>query len=107
MKLSITDKLQSGKPVLEIYGKEFEIDNRKDTVLTYAEQNFKSMKTGEVMEETIRHFAGENALKEIRNMKELSFRDYEKIASAIMSLAMEIPFEEAEARFQKSAGNQN
>lgn len=103
MRISITDRIQQEKPVLEIFGKEFEIDNRKDTVIAYTERDFSGMKTGELMDEIIRHFAGNKALEEIHNMKNLSFHAYEIIIYGIMALAMEISLEEAENRFHKSA----
>jgi len=104
MRLNITEKLQSDFPELELRDKTFRIDNRKDTVLAYTEKDFSGQKTGDLMEEIIRHFAGEKALKEIQSMKDLSFHDYETIIYAIMSLAMEITFEEAQKRFHSSAG---
>ncbi|MBE6876665.1 MAG: hypothetical protein IJJ69_09150 [Oscillospiraceae bacterium] len=103
MKINITEKLQQEKPVLEIFGKEFEIDNRKDTVLAYTEKDFSNKKTTEVMEDIIQHFAGEKALKEIQAMKDLSFHDCEIIIYGIMALALEITLEEAEQRFHSTA----
>ena len=103
MRINITDRIQQEKPVLEIFGKEFEIDNRKDTVIAYTERNFSGMKTGELMDEIIRHFAGNKALEEIHNMKNLSFHAYEIIIYGIMALALEITLEEAEQRFHSTA----
>ena len=103
MRISITDRIQQEKPVLEIFGKEFEIDNRKDTVIAYTERDFSGMKTGELMDEIIRHFAGEKALEEVHNMKDLSFHDCEIIIYGIMALALEITLEEAEQRFHSTA----
>ena len=102
MRINITEKLQQERPVLEIRGKAFEIDNRKDTVFSYTEKDFKDKKSDEIIQETIRHFAGEKALKEVLNMKELSFHDYQMIFYAVIALAMEITLEEAEERFQNS-----
>lgn len=100
MKINITDKLQQEKPILEIKGHEFEIDNSKNAVLAFEQKNFKDKKSIEITEEIILHFAGETALQIIQNMN-LSYKDYDRIAVGIMALATETTYEETEQRFQK------
>jgi len=100
-KISITDKLQTEKPVLEIKGHEFEIDNSKNAVLAFNETDKSGMNQVEIIDEAIRIFAGEKALGEIQDM-ELSYRDYERVFTGIMALTNEESYEDTESRFQRA-----
>lgn len=103
MKLSITDKIQLEKPVLEIGGHEFEVDNSKDSMLAFDEK-MRSLPEGTsnlaVLDLTVEHFLGEDANRTISSMG-LTVKGYEKLAIAVMSLAGEEDFEIVEARFRR------
>lgn len=103
-RISITDRLQTERPVLELMGQEFEVNNTKDAMLTFNEklQHLSENARGvDIYEESIRHFIGDAAVEQIAEMQ-LTIKGYEKVFIAIMALAGEETYEETEARFHQS-----
>lgn len=104
MKLDITNKLRQTRPVLEIAGNAFEVDDTKDTMLAFNErmQQLPPKTSMTVLyEEGVRTFLGEDAARIIGGMG-LSVPDYRTIFIAVLSLANEEDFDTAEARFLHS-----
>lgn len=102
-RISITDRLQTERPILELMGQEFEVNNTKDAMLAFNEkmQHISENTHGvDIYEEGIRHFLGDAAATQIAEMQ-LTIKGYEKVFIAIIALAGEETYEEAEARFHK------
>lgn len=107
MRIDITDKLQTEFPVLAINGKEYEVNNLKDTMLAFTQKLNEVKDTAhkhDIIDSAVKTFLGEAAFEEISKMR-LTSKGYEKLFIAIMALANEEPYEDAESRFQK-AGTQ-
>lgn len=101
--IDISSKLTSERPKLKLAeGKEFEIDNRKNTVLI-VEEKLRSTNLEEIrqVDEVLELLLGKDAVKEINKM-DLTFADYQTIFIAVMAGASNEDFEVVEARFRES-----
>lgn len=97
--IDISGKLTNERPVLKLgEGKEYPIDNRKNTVL--AIQAKMDEGSGDVanLNEVLELALGEDAAKEI-NESDISFADYQIIFVAALAGALGEEFEAVEARF--------
>lgn len=99
MKLNITDKLTSERPVLEIGTERFEVNNTKDAVLRFQELDEKGKSTTALISEALVLFLGEEGAARIDRMG-FSYKSTEKIFIAVLALATEDDIEEVERRFQ-------
>lgn len=99
--IDISSKLTNEKPVIKIAeGKEYEIDNSKNTMMK-VNQIFTKEGQNEIamMDNAIEMLLGKKAFKEINEMN-LSVSSYKTIFTAIMAGVSDQTYEEAEARFQ-------
>ncbi|BFH16502.1 hypothetical protein J6TS7_31070 [Paenibacillus dendritiformis] len=95
--IDITSRLTNERPVLKLgEGKEYPIDNRKNTVL--AIQAKMDAGDGSNMDEVLEMMLGKEAVKEI-NESDISFADYQVIFIAALAGAMNQDYEVIEARF--------
>lgn len=98
--IDITSKLTNDRPVLKLgEGKEYPIDNRKNTVLTIQTK----MDEGDSpdLDEVLELALGKEAVKEI-NESDISFADYQIIFIATLAGALGEDYEVIEARFLKA-----
>lgn len=103
MKISLTDKLSTEKPIIEINGKEYQVDNRRDTVFKVTEK-LESASDLSGFENVIEIVLGEDAKKEIIEMN-LPLADYQVIIIGIFAAMNNEPYEDIEKRFQQLFGN--
>lgn len=101
--IDISGKLTNEKPKLKLgEGKEFEIDDRKNTILMMnqklAESNLDDLQQ---IDEVLEIVLGKEAVKEINKMN-LSFSAYQTIFIATMAGAMGEDYDVVDARFQKA-----
>ncbi|SHK37859.1 hypothetical protein SAMN02745248_02402 [Hathewaya proteolytica DSM 3090] len=100
--IDITSKLTDTKPIIKIAeGKEYEIDNSKNTMLKVNQLFHGNVNDIEMMDNAIRMILGEKAFKEIEGMN-LSLSDYKVIFTGMMAGVSDITYEEAERRFQNA-----
>ncbi|BFH13532.1 hypothetical protein WJ0W_006213 [Paenibacillus melissococcoides] len=94
--IDITSRLTNERPVLKLgEGKEYRIDNRKNTVLAIQAK----MDAGDgSLDEVLELALGKEAVKEI-NESDISFGDYQVILIAALAGAMNEDYEVIEARF--------
>lgn len=94
--IDITSRLTNERPVLKMgEGKEYRIDNRKNTVLAIQAK----MDAGDgSLDEVLELALGKEAVKEI-NESDISFADYQVILIAALAGAMNEDYEVIEARF--------
>ncbi|NGP62704.1 hypothetical protein FLT15_31845 [Paenibacillus thiaminolyticus] len=94
--IDITSRLTNERPVLKLgEGKEYRIDNRKNTVLAIQAK----MDAGDgSLDEVLELALGKEAVKEI-NESDISFGDYQVILIAALAGAMDEDYEVIEARF--------
>lgn len=98
--IDITSRLTNERPSLKLgEGKEYQIDNRKNTVL--AIQTKMDEGDGSNMDEVLEMMLGTEAVKEI-NESDISFADYQVIFIAALAGAMGEDYEAVEARFLAS-----
>lgn len=98
--IDITGKLTNERPILKLgEGKEYRIDNRKNTVL--AIQAKMDEGDGSNLDEVLELALGKEAVKEI-NESDISFADYQVILVATLAGAMGEDYEAVEARFLAS-----
>ena len=104
-KIYTTDgKLLTETPQIQIGSKLFAIDNRKSTYDKMQEAVSKAEGGNE--ERIILEYAfGEEQMKEIDAM-DLSVKGYMNLLTYVHAAIFDIPFEEAEARFQKAQNGQ-
>lgn len=101
--IDISGKLTNERPVLKLNeGKEYPVDNRKNTVL----QLNKLLDDSDLndlhrVDEVLKVVLGEKAVDEI-NEADLTFADYQVVFMAALAGAMGEEFETMEARFQAS-----
>lgn len=98
--IDITSKLTNDRPVLKLgEGKEYPIDNRKNTVLTIQAK----MDEGDSpdLDGVLELALGKEAVKEI-NESDISFADYQIIFIATLAGALGEDYEVIEARFLKA-----
>ena len=101
--IDISSKLTNGRPRLKLAeGVEFEIDNRKNTVLIL-NQKIQETDLNDLREVDgiLELLLGKEAVQKISEM-DLSFADYQTIFIACMAGAMGEEFETVEARFQRA-----
>ena len=103
MKISLTDKLSTEKPIIEINGKEYQVDNRRDTVFKVTEK-LESASDLSGFENVIEIVLGEDAKKEIIEMN-LPLADYQVIIIGIFAAMNNESYEDIEKRFQQLFGN--
>lgn len=106
--IDLSAKLDNSRPLIKIAeGKIYEVDNRKNTVLTL-DQKLNAAGDGDLsaIEEVIRVTLGEEAAKEIEAL-DLPLASYNKVIIAIMAAIGEESFEDAEARFQREKNRFN
>lgn len=97
--IDITSKLTNERPKLKLgEGKEYEIDNRKNTVLAIQAKIDKDAEGTEYLDEVLELALGKQAVKEI-NESDISFADYQIIFVAVMAGALGEEYEAVEARF--------
>ena len=99
--IDISDKLTNDRPVLKLGGgKEYPIDNRKNTLLTLQKHMDNSeLSDVEKAEEALRFVLGEKAVAEINEM-DLTFETYQTLFIATIAGALGEDFDAVEARFQ-------
>lgn len=100
--IDITSKLTNERPKLKVSDElEFEIDNRKNTVLAVEKIiNAEDINSIEVIDKALEHFIGKDAVKQINEL-DLSFQGYQVIFTAVMAGALGEDYETVEERFQK------
>ncbi|OME86530.1 MULTISPECIES: hypothetical protein [Paenibacillus] len=97
--IDITSKLTNERPKLKLgEGKEYEIDNRKNTVLAIQAKIDKGAEGSEYLDEVLEMALGKSAVKEI-NESDISFADYQIIFVAVLAGALGEDYEAVEARF--------
>jgi len=101
--IDITSKLTNERPKLKLTDElEFEIDNRKNTVLKVEKLlNDEGSASIAVIDKVLQEFLGKEAVKEIEKL-DLPFSAYQTIFTAVMAGAMGEDYETAEARFQEA-----
>ncbi|BFH60749.1 hypothetical protein [Paenibacillus azoreducens] len=97
--IDISGKLTNERPVLKLgEGKEYEIDNRKNTVLAIQSKMDEGSEGTAYLDEVLELALGKEAVKEI-NESGVSFTDYQIIFVAALAGALGEEFEAVEARF--------
>ena len=100
MRFELTDKLTvQERPVLAILGKEYEVDNTKDTVLRFQEMADK-LDGAALIDQGVALFLGEEAAGALGAMG-LSWKNWQRVFMACVALATEDSYEAVEERFQK------
>lgn len=98
--IDISSKLGKEKQTIKIAeGKVFEVDNSADTYLIVQEKLKNQDFSIASMYEMIEVLMGEEALKEIKDMK-LTMDGLTAVIIAISAIVNEVPYEEMEKRFQ-------
>ncbi len=98
--IDISSKLGKEKQTIKIAeGKVFEVDNSADTYLIVQEKLKNQDFSIASMYEMIEVLMGEEALKEIKDMK-LTIDGLTAVVIAISAIVNEVPYEEMEKRFQ-------
>nr|DAP18693.1 MAG TPA: hypothetical protein [Caudoviricetes sp.] len=98
--IDISSKLGKEKQTIKIAkGKAFEVDNSADTYLIVQEKLKNQDFSIASMYEMIEVLMGEEALKEIKDMK-LTIDGLTAVVIAISAIVNEVPYEEMEKRFQ-------
>lgn len=98
--IDISSKLGKKKQTIKIAeGKVFEVDNSADTYLIVQEKLKNQDFSIASMYEMIEVLMGEEALKEIKDMK-LTIDGLTAVVIAISAIVNEVPYEEMEKRFQ-------
>ena len=105
MKLNITDKLTSERPVLEIGAEQFEVNNTKDAVLHFQELDETGKSMAALTSEALVIFLGEDGAARLDGLG-LSFQSMERVLIAVIALATEDDPEEVERRFQSGITKQ-
>lgn len=96
--IDITGKLTNERPVLKLgEGKEYPVDNRKNTVLAI-QAKIDDGDVTETLDEVLELALGKEAVKEI-NESDISFADYQIIFIAALAGALGEEYESVEARF--------
>jgi hypothetical protein len=101
--IDISAKLTNERPRLKLAeGVEFEIDNRKNTVLIL-DQRLKEMDFSDLkqVDEALELLLGEESVQKINEMN-ISFADYQTIFMAALAGATGEEYETVEARFQRA-----
>ncbi|WP_160045578.1 hypothetical protein [Paenibacillus sp. USDA918EY] len=97
--IDISGKLTNERPVLKLgEGKEYEIDNRKNTVLAIQSKMDEGSEGTAYLDEVLELALGKEAVKEI-NESDISFADYQIIFVAALAGALGEDYETVEARF--------
>jgi hypothetical protein len=97
--IDISGKLTNERPVLKLgEGKEYPIDNRKNTVLAIQS---KIDGEAEALDEVLELALGKDAVKEI-NESDITFEDYQTIFVATIAGALGEDYEVVSARFQQA-----
>ncbi|GIO34346.1 hypothetical protein J2TS6_54870 [Paenibacillus albilobatus] len=97
--IDITGKLTNERPVLKLgEGKEYPIDNRKNTVFQIQTKIDEGGEGTEYIDEVLELALGKDAVKEI-NESDVSFADYQIIFVAALAGALGEEYEAVEARF--------
>lgn len=102
--IDISAKLTNERPKLKLgEGLEFEIDNRKNTVLIL-NQKIQETDLNDLREVDgiLELLLGKEAVQKIGEMEDISFEGYQTIFIACMAGAMGEDFEVVEARFQRA-----
>lgn len=97
--IDITSRLTNERPVLKLgEGKEYPIDNRKNTVFQIQAKMDEGGDGTAYIDEVLELALGKEAVKEI-NESDISFADYQIIFVAALAGATGEDFEVVEARF--------
>ncbi|MFW5436358.1 hypothetical protein [Paenibacillus apiarius] len=97
--IDITSKLTNERPILKLgEGKEYTIDNRKNTVLAIQAKMDGGSEGAAYLDEVLELALGKEAVKEI-NESDISFTDYQIIFVAALAGALGEEYEAVEARF--------
>lgn len=97
--IDITGKLTNERPVLKLTeDKQYEIDNRKNTVFQIQAKMDAGGEGTEYIDEVLELALGKDAAKEI-NESDISFEDYQIIFIAALAGALGEEYESVEARF--------
>lgn len=97
--IDITSKLTNERPVLKLgKGKEYPIDNRKNTVFQIQALMDAETEGTAYLDEVLELALGKEAVKEI-NESDISFEDFQVIFVAALAGALGEDFEVVEARF--------
>lgn len=98
--IDISGKLTNERPVLKLAeGKEYPIDNRKNTVLELNKKLDNSdLNDLRRVDEALELVLGKEAVAEI-NASDLTFADYQTVFMAVLAGALGEEFETVEARF--------
>lgn len=97
--IDISGKLTNERPVLKLgEGKEYPIDNRKNTVLAIQGKIDAEV---EALDEVLELALGKEAVKEI-NESDITFEDYQTIFVATIAGALGEDYEVVAARFQSA-----
>lgn len=101
--IDISGKLTNERPKLKLgEGKEFEIDDRKNTILMMNQKLSESdLDDLNQIDEVLEIVLGKEAVEEINKMN-LSFANYQTIFIATMAGAMGEDYDVVDARFQKA-----
>ena len=98
--IDISSKLGKEKQTIKLAeGKVFEVDTSADTYVIIQEKIEKENFSISSMYEMIKILMGEEALKEIKDMK-LTVNGLRNVVIAISAIVGEVEFEEMEKRFQ-------
>lgn len=97
----ITSKISTEKPIIKMGDKEYAVDNSKNTMLLVSQELSNSDNQLKGMDKAVELLLGEDAFKEIENMK-LSIDATRTLFIALMASVNGEEYEKAEARFQKS-----
>ena len=98
--IDISSKLGKEKATIKLAeGKEFEVDTSADTYLVIQEKFSQQDFSIDSMYQMIETLMGEEALKEVKNMK-LTINGLTSIVIAISAVVNEVPYEEMEKRFR-------
>lgn len=98
--IDISSKLGKEKQTIKLAeGKVFEVDTSADTYVIIQEKIEKENFSISSMYEMIKTLMGEQALKEIKDMK-LTVNGLKNVVIAISAIVGEVEFEEMEKRFQ-------
>ena len=99
--INISDKLSSGRPVIQVCDDKYSVNDSLETVLKFEEMYGED---GDIqgMLECVKLALGEEAYNHI-NFPQMSFKNIQTWFIAIMAAMQDMDYEEVESRFHNSA----
>jgi hypothetical protein len=102
--VDITGRIKTEEVFLTFDGKQYKVNDSKNAMFAAMEAVQNAEKDTDGIDEALIILLGEKAVSELT--EDITWAGYQALFTSVMAEVMQIPYEDAEARFQSAAAQQ-